>query len=120
MDIPLLIDKGWVKKINITKEEHDTISNLLNNKDIGTKLSQGNSAILFNRHNFITCINDMLSDTSEFRNINIKSWKEIHCLLQTDDNLSVKNYSTTILYKDSYPKGSQPGVMYGLHIFKIH
>lgn len=63
------------------------------------------------------CVNAVLSNTSDSRNIDIKSGKQITYMLQLDDRLisflrSVKKSLYTNLYKELYPKVSQSGVMY--------
>ena len=65
----------------------------------------------------------MLSDSRKFRKLNIKPGKEINFLLQQEDRLTnfLKKGKRSIseqLYKELYPRGSQPGIMYGL--CKIH
>ena len=65
----------------------------------------------------------MLSDSSKFKKLNIKPGKEINSLLQQKDRLTnflekVKRSISDHLYKELYPRGSQPGIMYGLS--KIH
>ena len=65
----------------------------------------------------------MLSDSSKFKKLNVKPGKEINFLLQQEDRLTnflkkVKKSISEKLYKELYPRGSQPGIMYGLS--KIH
>ena len=65
----------------------------------------------------------MLSDSSKFKKLDIKPGKEINFLLQQEDRLTnflkkVKKSISEQLYKELYPRGSQPGIMYGLS--KIH
>lgn len=49
---------------------------------------KGNSVIVFhNRQDYISYMNEMSSDTSKFRNIDIKSGIEIYHLLQLEDKL---------------------------------
>ena len=65
----------------------------------------------------------MLSDSSKFKTLNVKPGKEINFLLQQEDRLTnflkkVKKSISEKLYKELYPRGSQPGIMYGLS--KIH
>ena len=63
-------------------------------------------------------MNKMLSDSSKFKKLDIKPGKEINFLLQREDRLTnflkkVKSISDQ-LYKEIYPRVSQPGIMYGL------
>ena len=65
----------------------------------------------------------MLSDSSKFKKLNVKPGKEINYLLQQEDRLTnflkkVKKSISEKLYKELYPRGSQPGIIYGLS--KIH
>ena len=65
-------------EINITKGEHNVIKHFSSHKEILIPESdKSNSAVVLNRHDYITRINEMLYDTSKFRNIDIKSAKEI-------------------------------------------
>ena len=68
-------------------------------------------------------LNEMLYDSSKFKKLNVKPGKEINFLLQQEDRLTnflkkVKKSISEQLYKELYPRGSQPGIMYGLS--KIH
>ena len=65
----------------------------------------------------------MLSDFSKFKKLVIKPGKDINSLLQHENRLTiflekVKKSTSDQLYKELYPRGSQPGIMYGLS--KIH
>ena len=65
----------------------------------------------------------MLSDSSKFKKFDIKPGKEINSLLQQEDRLTnflkkVKTYISDQLYKELYPRVSQPGIMHGFS--KIH
>ena len=64
-----------------------------------------------------------LSDIGKFKKLNVKPGKERNCLLQHEDKLvnflkRVKKSLGEEVYKNLYPQGSQPGVLYGLS--KIH
>ena len=66
---------------------------------------------------------NILADATKFKQIEVKSGKELNVLLQQEDRLtnflkSIKKSISIELYKKLYPQGSQPGVMYGLS--KIH
>ena len=111
-------------ELNISKEEHVALKGLFaNNNLIIQKLDEGNSAVLLNRNNCIKRLNEMLSDYSKFKKLNVKPGKGIIFLLQQEDRLTnflkkVKKSISEQLYKELYPRGSQPGIMYGLS--KIH
>ena len=68
-------------------------------------------------------MNENLSDSSKFQKLNIKPGKEINFLLEQEDRFTnflkkVKSPINERLYKELYPRGSQPGIIYGL--CKIH
>ena len=65
----------------------------------------------------------MLSDSRNFKKLNIKHGKEINFLLQQKDRLinvlkKLKRSIIEHLYKELYPRGSEPSIMHGLS--KIH
>ena len=111
-------------ELNISKEEHLALKDLSANNDlIIQKSDKGNSVVLLNRNDYIKRLNEMLSDSSKFKKLNVKPGKEINFLLQQEDSLTnflkkVKKSISEQLYKELYPRGSQPGIMYGLS--KIH
>ena len=68
-------------------------------------------------------MNEMLSDSTEFKKLDVKPGKEINSLLQQEGRLTnflkkVKNSISDQLNKELYPRASQRGIMYGLS--KIH
>ena len=68
-------------------------------------------------------MSEMLSDFSKFKKLVIKPGKDINSLLQHENRLTiflekVKKSTSHQLYKELYPRGSQPGIMYGLS--KLH
>ena len=76
-------------ELNISKEEHVTLKGLSANKDlIIQKSDKGNSAALLNRNDYIELLNEMLSDSSKFKKLNIKPGKEINFLLQQEVSLT--------------------------------
>ena len=111
-------------ELNISKEEHVALKRLYTNKDlIIQKSDKGNSVVLLDRNDYIERMNEMLSDSSKFKKLDIKPGKEINSLLQQEDRLNnflerVERSISDQLYKEFYPRGSQPGIMYGLS--KIH
>ena len=111
-------------ELNISKEEHVALKRLYTNKDlIIQKSDKGNSVVLLDRNDYIERMNEMLSDSSKFKKLDIRPGKEINSLLQQEDRLnnSLERAERSIsdqLYKEFYPKGSQPGIMHGLS--KIH
>ena len=70
-------------ELNIGKEEHVALKGLSANNDlIIQKSDKGNSVVLLNRNDYIKRLNEMLSDSSKFKKLNVKSGKEINFLLQ--------------------------------------
>ena len=62
---------------NITKEERDVIRNLSSKKDILIQKSESeNSVVVLKRQVHFTRMNEMFSDMSKFRNIDIKFEKK--------------------------------------------
>ena len=94
------------------------------NKDlIFQKSDKGSTVVLLNGNDYIKQLNELLSDSSKFKKLNIKPGKEINFLLQQEDRLTnflkkVKRSISEQLYQERYPRGSQSAIMYGLS--KIH
>ena len=103
---------------NISKEEHVALKGLSANKDlVFQKLDKGSTVVLLNGNDYIKQLNELLSDSSKFKKLNIKPGKEINFLLQQEDRLTnflkkVKRSISEQLYKELYPRGLQPGIMY--------
>lgn len=75
-------------EINNAMEERDVIKNLQSNEEILIQKSdEGNSVVEFNRDDYITRMNGVLSDTSKLMNTDIKSGKEINYILKLEDRL---------------------------------
>ena len=65
------------------------LKGLYPNKDlIIQKLDKGNSVVLLNRNDYIKRLNEILSDSSKFKKLNIKPGKQINFLLQQEDRLT--------------------------------
>ena len=111
-------------ELNISKEEHVALKDLSTNKDpIIQKSDKGNSVVLLNRNDYIKRMNEMLCDSSKFKKLDIKPGKEINSFLQQEDRLTnflkkAKRSISNQLYKELYPKVSEPGIMY--YLSKIH
>ena len=76
-------------ELNISKEEHVALKGLSTNNDlIIQKSDKGNSVVLLNRNDYIKRLNEMLSDSSKFKKLNVKSGKEINFLLQQENRLT--------------------------------
>ena len=111
---------------NLTDEEFSALKSLTLNKDlIIQKADKGNAVVILNRTSYVERMNDILSDQSKFKPIDIKEGKEIRFIEQKEilvkktlkrllDERKIPIYTRNKLH----PKGSQPGVLYGLS--KIH
>ena len=115
---------NFEKELNITKEEFECLNNLSRRQElIIQKADKGNSVVILNKLDYKNRMKGILSDTSKFKKIDITPGKELNIILQQEDRLikflkSIKSCIDYSLYKDLYPQGSQPGVIYGLS--KIH
>ena len=68
-------------ELDISKEEHKALKILSTKKDlIIQKSDKGNSVVLLNRNDYINRMNEMLSDSSKFKKLDIKPVKEINSL----------------------------------------
>ena len=69
-------------ELNISKEEHVALKGLSANNDlIIQKSDKGNSVVLLNRNDYIKRLNEMLSDSSKFKKLNVNPGKKINVLL---------------------------------------
>ena len=60
-------------ELNISKEEHKALKSLSTNKDlIIQKSDKRNSVVLVNRNDYIKQMNEMLTDSSKFKKLDIK------------------------------------------------
>ena len=76
-------------ELNISKGEHVALKGLSANNDlIIQKSDKGNSVVLLSRNDYIKLLNEMLSDSSKFKKLNVKPGKEINFLLQQEDRLT--------------------------------
>ena len=65
-------------ELNISKEEHVALKGLSANNDlIIQKSDKGNSVVLLNRNDYIKRLNEILSDSSKFKKLNVKSGKRL-------------------------------------------
>ena len=100
------------------------LRDLLSREDIIIQKSdKGNSVVILNKSYYLKRMKEILSDIDKFKRLNVKPGKELISLLQHEDKLvnflkRVKKSLGEEVYKNLYPQGSQPGVLYGLS--KIH
>ena len=111
-------------KINLTMEEMQILRDLSSHEDIIIqKADKGNSAVIVNKNDYLNRMKEILSDIDKFKTLDVKPRKELNCLLQHEDKLvnflkRVKKSLGEEVYKDLYPQGSQPRVLYVFS--KIH
>ena len=111
-------------KFNLTKVEMHVLRGLPSRENIIIqKADKGNSVVILNKSDYLKRMKEILSDIDKFKKLNVKPGKELNCLLQHEDKLvnflkRVKKSLGEEVYKNLYPQGSQPGVLYGLS--KIH
>ena len=60
-----------------------------NNTLIIQKLDKGKSVVFLNTNDYIKRLNEMLSDSSKFKKLNVKPGKEIIFLVQQEDKLTI-------------------------------
>ena len=105
-------------EINLTKEEMQILRDLSSREDIIIqKADKGNSVVILNKSDYLKRMKEILSDIDKFKKLNVKPGKELNCLLQHEDKLvnflkRVKKSLGEEVYKDLYPQGSQPRVLY--------
>ena len=117
------IIKYYNADYNLSISDHQTLKNLAKNKDIVIiKLDKGNGAVVMNRSDYVTKMNDILVDTSKFEKLNadpavvMRALEDkINRLLRTLKKESVIDEAT---YKKVFSSGAQPGLLYGLA--KVH
>ena len=65
-------------ELNISKEEHVALKGLsANNNFIIQKSDKGNSVFLLNRNDYIKRLNEMLSNSSKFKKLNVNLEKRL-------------------------------------------
>lgn len=77
---------SFFDKLNINKQEHVALKGLPTNKDLLIlKSDKGNSVVLLNRNDSNKRMNEMLSNCSKFKKLDIKAAKEINYLSRQKD-----------------------------------
>ena len=108
---------SFYNELNISKE-HAALKGLFTDKDLTIQKSdKSNSVVLLNRNDYIKRMNKMSFDSNKFKKLDIKPGKVINSLLEQENRLitflkQVKMSISDQLYKEIYPRVSQPGVMY--------
>ena len=108
------------EKNNLTKEEMHVLRDLWSREDIIIQKSdKGKSAVILNKSDYLKRMKEIWSDIDKFKKLNVKPVKELTCLLQHEGKLvnflkRVKKSLGEEVYKNLYPQGSQPRVLYSL------
>ena len=114
------------KENNLSKDEQECLKNLASKKDlVFQKSDKGNSIVILNKCDYKDRVKEILSDTSKFQKVKIKSGKEIRHILNLEkkfktilNNLLKNGKISTQQFNKLNPVGSRPGVLYGLS--KVH
>ena len=111
---------------NLNKDEYTALKSLINDKDIIIQKSdKGNSVVLLDKSDYITRMNELLSDSTKFKKLDIEPGQDYNYLINQELRISkslreIKSSGSMIdsLYNKLNPTGSQPSVLYGLS--KVH
>ena len=112
---------------NLTPSEFKTLKDLASNKNIIIQKSdKGNSVVILDKSTYLSEMTKILSDSTKFKPLSEKiKNKELQYITEKEDKIRKflkKLYEAKKITKNQfdslYPKGSQPGVMYGLA--KVH
>ena len=118
--IIILLNRRIKAQQRMTKEEMQVLRDLSSREGIIIqKADKGNSVVILSKSDYLKWMKEILSDIDKFKKLNVKPGKELNCLLQHEDKLvnflkRVKKSLGEEVYKNLYPQGSQPGVLYGL------
>ena len=102
----------------------DKIKTLINLKKddsiIITKPDKGRGVVLLNKIDYLSKVNEILSDTNKFIKVPLDPFT---CILKLEDKLnrllrSLKDYISKDVYSLLFASGSVPGILYGLP--KVH
>ena len=110
--------------LNISKAELAALKNLSRNKNIVIlRPDKGNGVVILNRVDYINKAESLLSDASKFKKLDtdlldlcLKRENKLIRFLR--DKLLKQNSIPDDVYKELFPSGSTPGVLYGLP--KVH
>ena len=111
---------------NLPPEEVEALKSLMNDETIIIQKSdKGNSVVILNVNDYKLRMKELLSDVSKFQKLNIKPGKDYNFIhnqeLRIIELLNVLKGNGSISvpeYEQLYPRGSGPGILYGLS--KVH
>ena len=111
---------------NLSLEEQKALKQLSRQKDIIIqKADKGNTVVIIDKNTYNNKINDILKDTTKFRELKIKPGKELNYIVNLEKKLRdvyKRLLESGHLDKNTYdkikPEGSRPGILYGL--CKVH
>ena len=110
--------------LNISKAELSALNRLCKNKDIVIiRPDKGNGVVILNRPDYVNKVETLLADSSKFKKLDcdmleICQKKEGKLIRFLRDTLQNQKFITDEVYRDLYPSGSTPSILYGLP--KIH
>ena len=110
--------------LDISKAELSALNRLCKNKDIVIiRPDKGNGVVILNRLDYVNKIETLLADGSKFMKLDcdmleICQKREGKLIRFLRDTLQKQKIITDEVYRDLYPSGSTPGILYGLP--KIH
>ena len=110
--------------LNVSKAEVVALNRLCKNRDIIIiRPDKGNGIVILNRSDYINKVLDILDDSSKFLQLNTDSLeicqkRENKLIRLLRDNLLKNKYITEEVYRELFPSGSTPGILYGLP--KVH
>ncbi|MCP4351129.1 MAG: hypothetical protein GY795_37160 [Desulfobacterales bacterium] len=110
----------------LTKSEQKALRELSKNENlIIQKSDKGNCVVLIDRADYVTKMEDILSDTSKFRRLTFNPGKEYNFIVNLEKkmrrflySLVKKNVLSEQTFAKIAPTGSSPGILYGLG--KVH
>ena len=111
---------------NLSKPEYEALKSLINdNNIIIQKSDKGNSVVIMNKADYVNRMNELLSDVTKFKKLNIEPGQDYNFIINQELRISkalrdIKNNGAMMesLYQQLNPTGTQPSVLYGLG--KIH
>ena len=111
---------------NLPPNEVEALKALLKDEDIVIQKSdKGNSVVILNKMDYTARMQELLSDTTKFRELRIAEGKDYNYIINQEkrirkviNRLKKKGAMTSERYEELAPSGTQPSVLYGLG--KIH
>ena len=118
--------KSWGIKSNLSSDEAKALRNLTKQKDIIIQnADKGNTIVILDKESYIEKMEELLSDTSKFKRLEIPPDKYLNFVIISQDkiknilkSLHDKESLTDVLYKKNSLVGSRPGILYGQ--VKVH